>query len=53
MKEVKENKRALVTTQNDKTLQNTNNDRKICLNNTMVKSMSRCIKCIVSNNQQC
>ena len=59
MKEVKENKRSLVTAQNDTPLQNTNNDRKIhslmlpfagAKGNTMLKSMNRCIKRIVPND---
>ena len=59
MKEVKENKRSLVTVQNDAPLQNTKNDRKIhslilpfpgAKGNTMLKSMNRCIKRIVPNN---
>ena len=59
MKEVKENKRPLVTAQNDTPLQNTNNDRKThslmllfagAKGNTMLKSMNRCIKHIAPNN---
>ena len=59
MKEVKENKRSLVTVQNDAPLQNTNSDRKIHSlmllfagpkGNTMLKSMNRCIKRLVPND---
>ena len=59
MKEVKENKRSLVTAQNDTPLHNTNNDRKIhslvlpfagAKGNTMLKSMNRRIKRIVPND---
>ena len=59
MKEVKENKRSLVTAQNGTPLQNNNNDRKIhslmlplagAKGNTMLKSMNRCIQRIVPND---
>ena len=54
MKEVKENKRSLVTAQNDTPLQKNNNDRKISFagakGNTILESMSRCIKRIVPND---
>ena len=59
MKEVKENKRPLVTAQNDTPLHNTNNHRKThslmllfagAKGNTMLKSMNRCIKHIAHNN---
>ena len=55
MKEVKQNKRSLVTAQNDTPLQNTNNDRKIhslilvfagAKGNTMPKSMNGCINAL-------
>ena len=53
MKEVKENKKLLVTAQNDTPLQNATNYRNLhsfmlplagAKANTMLKSMSRCIK---------
>ena len=59
MKEVKENKRSLVTVENDAPLQNTNNDRIIhslmllfagAKGNTMLRSMNRCVKRIVPND---
>ena len=59
LKEVKENKRPLVTAQNDAPLQNTNKDRKIhslmlpfagAKDNTMLKLMNRCIKHSVPND---
>ena len=54
MKEVKENKRSLVTAQNDTPLQKNNNDRKISFagakGNTILQSMNRCIKRIVPND---
>ena len=55
MKKVKENKRSLVTVQNNAPLQNTNSDRKIhsvmllfaaAKGNTMLKSMNRCINAL-------
>ena len=59
MKEVKENKGSLVTTQNDAPLQNTSSDKNIhslmllfagTKGNTMLKSMNRCRKRIVPND---
>ena len=59
MKEVKENKRPLMTAQNDTPQQNTNNYRKThsfilplaeTKGNTMLKSMNRCTKRIVPND---
>ena len=59
LKEVKENKRPLVTAQNDATLQNISKDRKIhslmlpfagAKDNTMLKLMNRCIKHSVPND---
>ena len=59
MKEVKENKRSLVTAQNEKLLQNNNIGRKIHSlmlpfdggrGSTILKSMNRCIKRIVPND---
>ena len=54
MKEVKENKRSLVSAQNDTPLQKNNNDRKISFagakGNTILQSMNRCIKRIVPND---
>ena len=56
VKEVKENKRSLLTAQNDTSLQNASNDRKInsliisfagAKSNIMLKSMNWCIKGIV------
>ena len=55
MKKVKENKRSLVTVQNNAPLKNTNSDRKIhsvmllfaaAKGNTMLKSMNRCINAL-------
>ena len=59
MKEVKEKKRALVTTQTEVPLQNTNNNTKIhffmlpftgAKDYTILKLMNKCIKPILSND---